>query len=153
MGISAISYPTIKLASLCMLTTLCLESLITFSFSSSILTLFLIETCAPQESSMWQEGAKISPCAVPLLLRRPWSLTICHCVYTHQLGNCNLRNVSYRGRLLWALTVRIGLTRIPSSSSRRLEISQRSTGCTKTFYASLQLCVWNAYKSRVNPLL
>lgn len=61
--------------------------------------------CTLQKSSVWRvrrESAKDSPPprAVPLLLRRPRLLAICHCVYTHEPDNCNLRNISCRTRLL-----------------------------------------------------
>lgn len=43
-----------------------------------------------------EKQPRFSPCTVPLLLHRPRLLAICHCVYTHQPSNCNLRNISYR---------------------------------------------------------
>lgn len=45
-----------------------------------------------------EKQPRFSPCTVPLLLRRPRLLAICHCVYTQQPSNCNLRNISYRCR-------------------------------------------------------
>lgn len=75
----------------------------------------------PQKGLVWQETAKIFPCSVPLSLRRPRSLAICHCVYIHQPGNYNLRNISYRCRQLWAVSLWISLTWILSFRSRATE--------------------------------
>lgn len=86
----------------------------------------VVDTVHHKRAQCGKKQAKISPHTVPLLLRRPRWLAICHCVYTHQPGNCNLRYISYRRRQLWALTLWISLTWILSFRDRPGEISSLS---------------------------
>lgn len=90
----------------------------------------VMETVHHKRAQCGLKQPRFSPCTVPLLLqRRARSLAICHCVYTHQPGNCNLRNISYRRRQLRAVTLWISLTWILSFRSRPGEISSLSAIC------------------------
>lgn len=96
-----------------------------------------------------EEQPRFSPVLYPFCCA---GLAICHCVYTHQPGNCNLRNISYRRRQLWAVTLWIRLTWILSFRRDRSSIcylEHWDAQSTKTFVPNIQSCLWKYFGKQI----